>query len=308
MNRLWEEVKQQYYQGSILTRLIIINIAVFIAINLVHVILFLFNPNPEASSFSIQYVINWLAVPSAAGELIIKPWTVVTYMFLHKEFFHIIFNMLWLYWFGRIFLMYIDQKKMLGVYLAGGLSGALLYMLAYNAFPAFSQYVPYSVMLGASASVMAIVFAISFYVPDFSLNLLLIGRVKLKYIAFFTIILDFLMIASSNAGGHISHLGGALFGYLFIQQYKQHRDITKWAWSMFYPEKNGGTKSNTEKKRRNPHMHVSYKRPKTDMEYNAKKAKEQKELDRILDKVAKSGYESLSKTEKEILFKMSNKR
>ncbi len=304
MNRIWEEIKQQYREGSILTRLIIINLAVFVAINLVHVVLYLFSTSPEATAASMQNIMGWLAVPSSVGELATRPWTVVTYMFLHKDLLHILFNMLWLYWFGRIFLMYIDQKKLLGVYLVGGLSGALLYMVAYNVFPVFSEYVPYSIMLGASASVMAVVFAISFYVPNFTINLLLVGQVKLKYIAFFSIVLDFLMIASSNAGGHISHLGGALFGYLFIIQYKKHKDITKWAWGLFYPEKGSGKK----KRKRNPHMHVSYKKPKSDMEYNAQKAQEREQLDRILDKVAKSGYESLSKKEKEILFKMSNKR
>jgi membrane associated rhomboid family serine protease len=233
-----------------------------------------------------------------------RPWTLFTYMFLHKEFFHVLFNMLWLYWFGKIFLMYIDQKKLLGVYLLGGLSGAALYMMAYNFFPAFAQYVPYSIMLGASASVMAVVFAISFYVPDYSINLLFVGPVKLKYIAVFTIVLDFLMIASSNAGGHISHLGGALFGYIFMMQYKKQKDITKWAWGLFYPDKSSGGK----KQYKNPHMHVSYKKPKTDMEYNKQKADERELLDGILDKIAKSGYESLSAKEKEILFKMSSKR
>ncbi len=303
MNKIWEEIKQQFKQGSVLTRLIIINLAVFVAINLIHVGLFLFNSSPENVALTMQQILNWLAVPSSTGELATRPWTVVTYMFLHKDLFHILFNMLWIYWFGRIFLMYLDQKKLLGVYLVGGLSGALLYMLAYNVFPAFSDYVPYSIMLGASASVMAVVFAISYYVPNYSLNLIFIGPVKLKYIAIFTIVLDFLMIASSNAGGHISHLGGALFGYVFITQYKKQKDITRWAWGLFYPDKSG-----TKKKKRNPHMHVSYKKPKNDMEYNAQKAKERKELDQILDKVAKSGYESLSKKEKEILFKMSNKR
>lgn len=304
MNKIWEEIKQRYKEGSVLTKLLIINVAVFIVINLVHVLLFLFNPDTQAVAATMDQVLNWLAVPSAVGELILKPWTIITYMFLHKGLLHILFNLLWLYWFGRIFLMYIDQKKLLGVYLVGGLSGALLYMLAYNIFPAFSSYVPYSMMLGASAAVMAVVFAIAFYVPDFSLNLLLIGPVKLKYIAIFTIVLDFLMIASSNAGGHISHLGGAVFGYLFIHQYKQHKDITRWAWELFYRDKRTGK----SRKRKNPHMHVSYKRPKTDMEFNAQKAKERAELDRILDKVSKSGYESLTKQEKEILFKMSNKR
>jgi membrane associated rhomboid family serine protease len=302
MNTIWKEIQNQFRQGSMLTRLIIINLAVFVIINLLHVIFIFTGGDTETAEVMIGQVLNWLSVPTAIGDLAHKPWTVVTYMFLHKDLFHVLFNMLWLFWFGRIFLMYIDQKKLLGVYLAGGLSGALLYLLAYNGIPAFNNYVPYSIMLGASAAVMAIVIAISVYVPNFTINLIFIGQVKLKYVALATVLLDFLMIASSNAGGHISHLGGALFGYLFVVQYKKQKDITKWAWGLFYPEK-----SNKSKKK-NPHMHVSYKKPKTDMEYNTDKATERKELDRILDKVAKSGYESLSKKEKEILFKMSNKR
>ncbi|MDA3865779.1 MAG: rhomboid family intramembrane serine protease [Salinivirgaceae bacterium] len=304
MNNLWNEIKRLYSNGEIVTRLIIVNVAVFVIVNIVHVLLFLFSPNIDAVAAIMDEVLGWLAVPSAVGDLATRPWTVFTYMFLHKEFFHVLFNMLWLYWFGRIFLMYIDQKKLLGVYLLGGLSGAGLYMLAYNIFPAFAEYVSYSIMLGASASVMAVVIAISFYVPDYSINLLFVGPVKLKYIAVLTIVLDFLMIASSNAGGHISHLGGALFGYVFIMQYKKQKDITKWVWGMFYPQKS----STNRKKYKNPHMHVSYKKPKTDMEYNKQKVEERELLDGILDKIARSGYESLSAKEKEILFKMSSKR
>jgi membrane associated rhomboid family serine protease len=302
MNTIWKEIQNQFKQGSMLTRLIIINLAVFVGINLLHVIFIFTGGSTEAAEGMIGEALNWLAVPTAIGDLAHKPWTVITYMFLHKDLFHVLFNMLWLFWFGRIFLMYIDQKKLLGVYLAGGLSGALLYLVAYNGIPAFNEYVPYSIMLGASAAVMAVVIAISFHVPNFTINLLFIGQVKLKYVALVTIGLDILMISSPNAGGHISHLGGALFGYLFITQYKKQKDITKWAWGLFYPVKNTKTK-----KKKNPHMHVSYKKPKTDMEYNKDKVAERKELDRILDKVAKSGYESLSKKEKEILFRMSNK-
>lgn len=302
MNSIWKEIQNQFKQGTVLTRLIIINLAVFIGINLLHVIFILTAGNTETAQGMIGKTLSWLAVPTDISDLIHKPWTLVTYMFLHKDLFHILFNMLWLFWFGRIFLMYIDQKKLLGVYLVGGLSGAFLYLLAYNGIPAFNDYVPYSIMLGASAGVMAVVIAISFYVPNFTINLLFIGQVKLKHVALVTILLDILMIASPNAGGHISHLGGAMFGYLFITQYKKQKDITKWVWGLFYPVKN--TKS---KKKKNPHMHVSYKKPKTDMEYNAEKMAERKELDKILDKVAKSGYESLSKKEKETLFKMSNK-
>lgn len=302
MSNIWSEVKRMYFNNNILTRLIIINLAVFVVINILHVILFLFSSDPLSVAFTMLNVQNWFSVPGAFKELATKPWSPITYMFLHKDFLHLAFNMLWLFWFGRIFLSYLDEKKFIGVYLVGGLSGALVYMLAYNIFPAFSDYVNISIMMGASASVMAIVFAISFYVPDYRVNLLFIGPVKLKYIAIFSIVLDFLMIASSNAGGHIAHIGGAAFGFLFIEQFKKQKDITQWAWGLFYPNKNTKTR-----KKKNPNMHVSYKRPKNDMEYNKQKAEEQKDMNRILDKIAQSGYESLTKKEKELLFKLSDK-
>lgn len=302
MNNLWLEIKRVFANGSILIRIIIINLAVFAALNILHVILFLFSPDAVSVALTMLKIENWFSVPGSFSELAGKPWAPITYMFLHKDFLHIVFNMLWLFWFGRIFLSYLDEKKFLGVYLLGGLSGALVYMLAYNIFPAFSNYVSISMMMGASASVMAIVFAISFYVPDFRVNLLFIGPVKLKYIALFSIVLDFLMIASENAGGHIAHIGGAAFGYLFIVQFKKQKDISRWAWALFYPQKNRKARS-----KKNPHMHVSYKKPTTDMEYNKQKAEQQKELDKILDKIAQSGYESLTKKEKETLFKLSDK-
>ncbi|PLX15949.1 MAG: rhomboid family intramembrane serine protease, partial [Salinivirgaceae bacterium] len=146
MNTIWKEIQNQFKQGSMLTRLILINIAVFVFVNLLHVIFIFTGGNTEVAEGMIGEVMGWLAVPTAIGDLAQKPWTVVTYMFLHKDLFHVLFNMLWLFWFGRIFLMYIDQKKLLGVYLAGGLSGALLYLLAYNGIPAFNEYVPYSIM------------------------------------------------------------------------------------------------------------------------------------------------------------------
>jgi hypothetical protein len=219
-------------------------------------------------------------------------------MFLHQEFLHILFNILWLYWFGQIFLRYFDDKKLLSVYLVGGLAGAALYILSFNLLPVFNQVLPVSYALGASASVIAIVIAVSVYAPNHTINLMFFGPVQLKYIAIITIVIDILSIASSNAGGHIAHLGGALFGYLYISQIRKGKNITRGfdrfmdkIFSLFKPREK---------------FKVTYKRPMTDIEkdieYNKSQAAKQKDIDKILDKIAKSGYDSLTKKEKEVLF------
>lgn len=291
-----DELKASFKSGSALIKLLYINIAVFLAVKLIGVIFFLLSVSPTFS------LVNWLAVPADISNLIYKPWTIITYMFLHQDFLHILFNMLWLYWFGQIFLNYFDDKKLLSVYLVGGLSGAILYILSFNIFPVFDQILPVSFALGASASVIAIVIATSVYAPNHTVHLMFFGPVKLKHIAIVTIVIDILSIASSNSGGHIAHIGGALFGYLYIVQLKKGKNITKGfdhfmdkMFSVFKPR---------------PKIKVTYKRPMNDMEkdidYNKSKRENQKNIDEILDKIAKSGYASLSKKEKEILFKNNN--
>lgn len=288
MNTL-DEIKKSFKNGSALTKLIYLNLAVFLAVKLLGVIFFLLSVSP---TFSLA---NWLAVPADITNLIYKPWTVFTYMFLHLGFLHILFNLLILYWFGIIFLQYFDDKKLLSLYLVGGLAGAALYILFFNIFPVFQAHVSMSIMLGASASVMAIVMATAVYAPNYTVNLMFIGPVQLKYIAIFYVVLDVLSIASDNSGGHIAHLGGALFGYLYISQMKKGKNITRGfdrfmdkIFSLFKPRQK---------------FKVTYKRPMTDYDYNKSKAEKQKDIDKILDKIAKSGYDSLSKSEKEILFK-----
>jgi hypothetical protein len=208
---------------------------------------------------------------------------------------HILFNILWLYWFGRIFLEFLDEKKLLGVYILGGLAGAILYILSFNLFPAFAQILPVSRALGASAAVLAIVISISVYVPNYTITLLFIGPVRLKYIAAFMIVLDIISIAGSNAGGHIAHLGGALFGWLFIRQYRKGYDLTRGINRLFKK-----TSAWFSPKSR---LKVEYKKSATDYDYNMQKAERQKLIDDILDKISKSGYDSLTKEEKEILFR-----
>ena len=149
-------------------------------------------------------------------------------MFTHKELLHILVNLLWLYWFGKIFLEYLDQKKLVAVYLLGGIAGAFTYVVSYNIFPAFQGVVGESIpLLGASASVMAIVVAIAAYVPDYTVYLFLLGRVKIKYIALGIFIFTSVMDFSVNSGGKLAHIGGAVFGYFYILSYRQGHDIGK---------------------------------------------------------------------------------
>lgn len=290
-----DEIKTSFQKGSMLTKLIYINLAVFVAVKLVQVAFFLFSTS-QAGTF---FLIDWLAVPASFDGLLLRPWTVFTYMFLHEGFLHILFNILWLYWFGRIFLEYLDENKLLGVYILGGLAGAALYIFAFNLFPAFAQVLPVSRALGASAAVLAVVISISVYVPNYTINLIFIGPVRLKYIAAFMIVLDLISIAGSNAGGHIAHLGGALFGWLFIRQYRKGRDLTRGINILFFKISSWLKPAGKLK--------VEYRKPHTDYEYNRQKARRQQQIDEILDKISKSGYDSLSKEEKEILFKVSNK-
>jgi len=288
------DLKEQFRRGTTLLKLIYINAAVFIIMAILQIIAVLTN-NPVISSS----VIAFLAVPASFSSLILKPWTIVTYMFLHEGFFHVLFNMLWLYWFGRIFSDYFDQKKLVSVYILGGLSGALLYILSFNIFPAFSEVINVSIALGASASVMAIVVATAAYVPDYSVHLFLIGRVKIKYIALGIFLLTSIFDFSVNTGGKIAHIGGAIFGYAYAIRYRQGKDTGKWINNIidsiatwFKPKKN---------------MKVSYKKPMTDLEYNKMKADHQQQINKILEKISKGGYDSLTKEEKEILFKESQK-
>ena len=285
-----DELKQNFKKGNNLIRLIFINVGVFLIVSLINLVYWLGTRSDINFSF--------LIFPSDIHLFLFKPWTIITYMFMHADIWHILFNLLFFYWFGQIFLQYLDQKKLLTVYLLGGFSGAIFYSLVYSIFPAFElENHLGSSLLGASAAIMAVTIAITTIVPNFSVNMIFIGPVKLKYIALFVIALDLISIQTSNAGGHISHIGGALFGYIYGIRYLKGHDFTigftkflDGFLSLFKPRKR---------------MKVTYKKPVDDYEYNRSKVEEQKEIDRILDKIAKGGYESLSKNEKDFLFKSS---
>jgi len=279
-----------YKTGTNLIRLIYINIAVFIITGTTLLIAFLLTKD-----FSFM---PYLAFPASVSELAMRPWSLITYMFFHFDVWHVLFNMAFLYWFGTILLQYLNQRVLLSLYLLGGVFGALLFMLSYNSFPVFLEQYPYADLLGASASAMAIMAAIATIAPNYSVRLFMIWSVKIKYIALVLIAIDVFAIQQSNPGGRISHLGGALFGLLFALLYKNGMNITKWMDPIY-------TLVN-ELSRPRSKMKVSYKRPKTDFEFNKEKTDNTKELDRILDKIKLGGYDSLSKEEKDFLFKQSN--
>ena len=294
-----DEIKSFFKQKSLLSQIILINVAVFVLVNFINLILWLFQ---SGSAEGISFVTDWFALPSNVNELLLKPWTLLSYMFLQENFFHLLFNMIMLYFSGRIFSEYLSHRKLLSVYIWGGIIGGLLYVFAYNTFPVFADAVRVSVpMLGSSASVLAILFAVATYVPNYNVPLILIGRVKLKHLAIVFIVIDILSIQRGNAGGHIAHIGGALWGFIYIWLIKNSNAMN---WGRFkFPKfsfRNGPRKAY-----KNPNYN---KRPVTDDEYNKRKKQQQKEVDVILDKISKSGYSSLSKREKELLFKSSNKK
>ena len=287
------EIKDSFRFGSNLTKLIYINLGVFIIFNLIRLFFYIFQI-PTENDLAI-----YLAVPADIPALLHRPWTIFTYMFFHQEFLHILFNILWLYWFGIIFLQYLSQKKLVGVYIMGGLSGAALYILLFNVLGVFREVLPLALALGASASVLAVVIAISTLMPNLSINLMFIGPVKLKYLALFSVILDIISIPLSNPGGHIAHIGGALFGYLYIVVGKQGVDLVKpitWILDILSFKPKAKSK-----------LKVNYRSTDIDYDYNRRKVEQSVNLDKILDKIAKSGYDSLSKEEKETLFKFKDK-
>ena len=286
-----EEIKASFKGGTNLTRLIYVNTGVFLVLHLVLVILFLLDKT------GLNYtVLQLFAVPADLSSIAAKPWTVVSYMFLHKEFFHLLFNLLWLYWFGKIFIQYIGDKSLLSVYLLGGLCGAIFFIAAYNIFPALSENLSGSMAMGASAAVMAIVVAIATYAPNHIIYIVFIGPVKIIWVALIGFILSSVVDFSVNTGGKIAHIGGAVFGYYFALRYRNGVNVALWFEKLI-------TVFLSWFKPRKKKMKVSYKRNVSDIEYNAKLVEQQKDIDRILDKISSKGYDSLSDEEKAILFK-----
>jgi membrane associated rhomboid family serine protease len=293
---LVDELKYKFHTGNFTVKLIFINVTVFILISIFKLVAFL-----SAGSFNIaNVVIENLAVPSSIPHLITKPWTLLTYMFLHEQFFHILFNMVTLSFVGTLFEEMFGKQRMLATYLLSGLFGALLYILAYNLFPAFSS--TFAINMGASASIMGLLVAFAVYLPDYTVHLMLIGPIKFKWLALIFIVIDFISIPGGNAGGHIAHIGGALWGLIYMLQFKAGTDMASWLMKLQL-----GIEGLFTKKRK---MKVVHRQPQSAKESQGyrKNENQQELIDKILDKISKSGYESLSKDEKDILFKASKEK
>lgn len=299
MGRILTDLKETFRRGDIHLQYIYINVGLFILTTLLSVFLVLFN---RSSALILQY----FELPASVSRFLIQPWSLFTYMFMHANFMHILFNMLWLYWFGSLFLHFFSAKHFRGLYILGGVCGGLLYMLAYNIFPYFRFSVEFSFLLGASASVLAIVVATAYREPNFTVNLLFLGAVRLKYIALFMVLSDLLMMTGGNAGGHIAHLGGALAGLWFAMELNKGRDMTSWI-NIVLDWFTGIFDGSKHRKSKKPKMKVHYGSRVDDYDYNARKKAQSEEIDRILDKLKKSGYDSLTADEKKSLFDASKK-
>ncbi|WP_417602902.1 rhomboid family intramembrane serine protease [Owenweeksia hongkongensis] len=291
MSGIREEIRTSFKQGDALTRLILVNLAVFVVFLLLRIIGFLFQIQ-LADIFT-----QWTALPSNLGTLATRPWTLFTYMFLHEGFLHILFNMLWLYFGGRLFMEYMGGRRLLSTYILGGLAGGILYIIAYNLFPSFSEAVIISNNRGASAGVMAIVIGVATYAPRYPVKIFFTLNAQLWMIAAAALLMDLIYLGDgNNAGGHIAHLGGALFGYLSVSQLKNGKDWTE-GFSKFMDNIANWFKPK-------PKMKTVYTNTSKKANYREKQVHNQQRMDEILDKISRSGYESLSREEKDYLFKI----
>ncbi|MDY4851136.1 MAG: rhomboid family intramembrane serine protease [Paludibacteraceae bacterium] len=280
-------LKNGYRSGSLLTHLIYWNVGIWLAVKLIDAVLVLF-------AIPGDVWLHYLEMPSDVQTWLHQPWTMFTYMFLHRDLFHLFFNMLCLYWFGRLFLDEMSPKQLVGLYIWGGLAGAAFYLGMYNLLPFIAGH---TYLLGASASIMAIIVAVAVWRPNYSIRLLLIGEIRLKYIAIVTVAVSVLGVTGSNAGGELAHLGGALMGALYAWLWRKGHDLSAPITAII------NWFSNLRRHRYTRQRKSTFKqRPKSDAEYNQEKAHNEAEIDRILDKIKRSGYQSLSDDERAALF------
>ena len=292
-----QQIKYRYATANMMEKLIAINVIMLILMYFSRTIGFLMQINTD-------FLVEWLVFPKEIGEFIIKPWTIITYAFMHSGFFHILFNMIILYFSGQIFLTFFSPKRLLNYYILGAISGALVYMLSYNLFPAFAS-VGNSYLIGASASVMAVLVGIATQVPNYNVRLVLIGNIKLWWIAAFFVGLDIAQIPLGNAGGHLAHIGGALIGYVYTQQLTKGNDFGQFVSTSFdylsdFFNGQGKPKMKTVYKNKSKQANSNSKQSATSTTVN--RTEKQKRVDEILDKISKSGYDSLTKEEKDFLF------
>lgn len=293
---IFDELKSEYRVGGIVQKLIFWNVGLFVIPIIIFSILRLSGTYLPAFDWRVGGAQNWFSLSSDPADLLWKPWTLFTYAFLHFDVLHLLFNMLMLVFAGRVFLTFFTQKQFFGLYLISAIFSGLVFIGVYAVLPSLSAIVV--PMVGASAAIMAILIAAATYAPQYAVRLMLIGTVKLWHIAACLVVLDLIYVSAENTGGHIAHLAGALFGYIYIKLLQNGTDLTKgitavqvFAENLFKPKKKTPFKA--------VHRNAPPVRP------SAKKEKDimQKQIDDILDKISKSGYDSLTKEEKDFLFR-----
>ncbi|WOC40350.1 rhomboid family intramembrane serine protease [Polaribacter sp. HL-MS24] len=278
---LIDNLQQKYKESNTLEKLIYLHVGVFLFSIFFDVVQGLYNGQTN-------WLIQWFSLDSSTDTFLSKPWSIVSYGFLHADFIHLLMNMIVLYYIGNLFVEYFTQKQLLTFYLLGTIFGGLLFIVSHNYFPFFEGR--QSVLVGASAGISAIFIGITTHMPNYQLKLRFIGFVKLWYLAGFWILLDFIGLTGDNAGGHFAHLGGALFGYVYISQASNKSGgMLNLLWAIFQKkDKPLRTVYKSDKKKKKTARNTSFN---------------QKQIDTILDKISKSGYDTLSKAEKDFLFK-----
>lgn len=298
---IWADIRREFDYGNMVTRLIIVNVGVYVVVNLLWMIL----THTNAGTPPLYHdILHFFSISSDWMKVLLRPWTIVTNMFLHEGFWHILWNMLFLYWFGRIVGDLLGNHRILPLYLLGGIVGALAFFISANIFPYGEGGVRYA--LGASGAVMAIVTASGFLAPDYIIRLLFLGEVKLKYIVAVLILMDVIMTAGTdNTGGHFAHLGGAFFGWFFVYRLREGHDLSA-SLNNFFDRITSFFRSSKGPK-------VAYRNPSLKRKAHAvsdgdpEDMSHQEQLDEILEKIKRSGYDSLSSEEKEFLFDASKK-
>lgn len=293
---IWTDISSRYRRATPLLRLVYIDVGLFLALRVVALVSVLMGVPAEQ-------LIKWVEMPSTLEGLARQPWTAVSYMFFHYDVLHILFNMLWLYWLGRIFLEYFNSKQLVGLYLMGGLCGGALYLAAYATLPYFAHQPATAYLIGASASILAIVVAVAVYAPDYRIGLLMLGDISLKWVAIITIVILMLGTGEAQMGAQAAHLGGALVGVAYGLAMRRGHDITAWLNACL------DSMAGLFKRRRGPGRPAGGRA----FHYQANRAAapspqgpSEAEIDAILDKLKRSGYGALSDKEKETLFKASS--
>jgi membrane associated rhomboid family serine protease len=272
---LLDELKTSFQSGNVVIKLVFANSIVFLVFALINAFAFLLDAP------MLGGVMQWLMLPGKFFVFIKQPWSLITYMFLHSGFFHLLFNMLWLYWMGMLLDEYLGKKRVLEAYFLGAITGGVLFIAAYSLLPVFADRSAFAV--GSSAGVLSVVCAAATLLPNYGVQLVFLGEIRLKWIALACILIDLISIPGSNAGGHIAHLGGAAFGFFYVRSLYSNNFLLNGMRNIF----------RTKSKLKVHHGPGNF--PSDD------------DVDRILDKIARTGYDSLSKKEKDTLFRASKK-